>query len=57
TFEILVDNQKGENYFGKTRTLKNVMFKSDKKNLIGNFIKVKIIKVTSWNLEGKIYAK
>lgn len=54
TFEILVDNQKGENYFGKTRTLKNVMFKSDKKNLIGNFVKVKITKATSWHLEGEI---
>ncbi|MEF3692061.1 MAG: tRNA (N6-isopentenyl adenosine(37)-C2)-methylthiotransferase MiaB [Candidatus Moraniibacteriota bacterium] len=52
--EILVDHQKEKNYFGKTRTLKNVMFKSNKKNLIGNFVKVKIIKVTPWNLEGKM---
>lgn len=57
TVDILVDSQKGEKYFGKTRTLKNVMFSSDKKNLVGNFVKVKIIKITPWNLEGKIYAK
>ena len=65
--EILVDSKKDLDveppiggstsksiYFGKTRTLKNVMFPSDKKNLIGKFVKVKIIKITPWNLEGKI---
>jgi len=70
TLEVLVDSEKNSEikgskcpighlepnrtYFGKTRTLKNVMFKSAKKNLIGNFVKVKITKVTSWNLEGEI---
>ena len=68
TLEVLVDSVKIKTgakspigdlapqniYFGKTRTLKNVMLKSNKKNLIGNFVKVKIIKVTPWNLEGEI---
>ncbi len=41
-------------YFGKTRTMKNVKFESSNKNLIGKFIKVKIIKANIWNLEGNI---
>ncbi len=39
-------------YFGKTRTQKNVKIISNKKNLIGTFVKVKITKANIWNLEG-----
>jgi tRNA-2-methylthio-N6-dimethylallyladenosine synthase len=42
-------------YFGKTRTFKNVLIKSNKENLVGKFVKVKITKATTWNLEGEIY--
>ena len=41
-------------YFGKTRTGKNVKIFSTKKDLVGKFVKVKIIKTAIWNLEGKI---
>ncbi len=50
-------------YFGKTRTGKNVkMTISDchpelvegSRNLVGKFVKVKIIKANIWNLEGKL---
>ncbi len=60
TLEVLIENKKDRNYFGKTRTMKNVKivpnFHSDKtsesKNLIGKIIKVKIAKANIWNLEG-----
>ncbi|MDZ4385353.1 MAG: TRAM domain-containing protein, partial [Candidatus Moranbacteria bacterium] len=51
--EVLVDKEKDGLYFGKTRTLKNVKIISDKKNLVGKFIKVKITHANIWNLEGK----
>ena len=41
-------------YFGKTRTLKNVKIASDKKDLIGKVVKVKITKANVWNLEGEL---
>ncbi len=41
-------------YFGKTRTGKNVKIISSKKNLVGQFAKVKITKVNVWNLEGTL---
>jgi tRNA-2-methylthio-N6-dimethylallyladenosine synthase len=40
-------------YIGKTRTFKNVRFKS-KKDLSGQFAKVKITNCTPWGLEGKL---
>jgi len=52
--EVLVDQKKGNFYLGKTRTLKNVKIASDKKNLIGKIVKVKIIKANVWNLEGSL---
>ncbi len=57
TIDVLVENKKGEFYFGKTRTFKNVRIISDQKNLIGKFVKVKITKINIWNLEGKLYEK
>ncbi len=49
-------------YFGKTRTMKNVKIhltptlSSGRRgsNLVGKFVKVKIIKASIWNLEGKL---
>ena len=47
--------QKGKNdiWLGKTRTFKVVRFKS-KNNLLGKFVKVKIIKAESFGLNGQI---
>ena len=52
--EVLIETQKNGNYFGKTRTGKNVKIISNKKNLVGQFAKIKIIKINTWNLEGEI---
>ena len=52
--EVLVDQKKGDFYFGKTRTLKNVKISSTKKDLLGKILKVKITKANVWNLEGMI---
>ncbi len=59
--DVLVEKQKNSlarlaknEYFGKTRTMKNVKFASDKKKLIGKIVRVKIIKAGAWNLEGAI---
>jgi len=41
-------------YFGKTRTMKNVRIESDRKNLVGKIVKVKITKANIWNLEAEI---
>ncbi|MFA7208892.1 MAG: tRNA (N6-isopentenyl adenosine(37)-C2)-methylthiotransferase MiaB [Parcubacteria group bacterium] len=51
--EVLIENEKDGIYFGKTRTAKNVKVISNKKNLVGKFVKVKITRVNIWNLEGK----
>lgn len=42
-------------YVGKTRTFKNVSFVCDK-NLIGQFVKIKITKAGIWGLNGKLIA-
>ncbi|MEK7598296.1 MAG: tRNA (N6-isopentenyl adenosine(37)-C2)-methylthiotransferase MiaB [Patescibacteria group bacterium] len=54
TLEVLIDSKKGDFYFGKTRTMKNVKIISNKKGLVGQFVKVKITKANIWNLEGKL---
>ncbi len=59
--EILVEGNKGDKsgrsnnaeLIGKTRTFKNVKFKS-KKNLVGQFVKVKITDCNPWGLKGKL---
>ncbi len=56
--EMLVEDKKNKNYFGRTKNFKNIKISapengSPKNNLIGKFIKVKIIKANIWNLEGK----
>ncbi len=64
--EVLIDHVKSDKsdhvarkeknniYFGKTRTGKNVKIISSKKNLVGQFAKVKITKANIWNLEGEL---
>jgi tRNA-2-methylthio-N6-dimethylallyladenosine synthase len=51
--EVLADNKKGGFYFSHTRTMKNVKFPLDNKNLIGKFVEVKVTKANIWNLEAK----
>lgn len=62
--EVLIDRVKFDKsnhaakkemvYFGKTRSGKNVKVISNKKDLIGKFVKVKITKANIWNLEGEL---
>jgi tRNA-2-methylthio-N6-dimethylallyladenosine synthase len=54
TTQVLIENKKDKYYLGKTRNFKNVKIKTNKQNLIGKFINIKINKATEWNLEGKI---
>jgi len=56
TVEVLVERHRNGVNFGKTKSFKNVMFAADK-NLVGNFVKIKIKKAREWTLEGKLYAK
>lgn len=51
--EILIEKEKNGFCFGKTRTQKNVKIFSNKKNILGTFVKVKITKANIWNLEGE----
>jgi len=53
TLNVLVENSKNGFLMGKTRTYKTIKFKS-KENLIGEFVKVKIINATPWGLKGKL---
>jgi len=52
--EILIEKEKNDSYFGKTRSGKNVKIISKKKNLIGTIVKAKITKANIWNLEATI---
>lgn len=52
--EILIEKEKDGIYFGKTRTQKNVKIASQKKKLIGTFVKVEITKSNIWNLEATL---
>jgi tRNA-2-methylthio-N6-dimethylallyladenosine synthase len=58
--EVLVDGSKDNFYFGKTRTYKTVKIQLDPKpytlnaNLIGQFVKVKIIDALPWGLKGRL---
>jgi len=53
-FDVLVYKKgKGDLWLGKTRTYKVVKFKS-KKNLLGQFVKIKIIKAESFGLDAKL---
>jgi tRNA-2-methylthio-N6-dimethylallyladenosine synthase len=50
---LVYQKGKGNIWLGRTRTFKVVKFKS-KENLLGKFIKVKIIKAGSFGLEGNL---
>ncbi|OGI16659.1 MAG: tRNA (N6-isopentenyl adenosine(37)-C2)-methylthiotransferase MiaB [Candidatus Moranbacteria bacterium RBG_19FT_COMBO_42_6] len=59
TLEVLIESKKGDFYFGKTRTMKNVKIvkvhpveSSQSEDAIGVFNRVKITKASIWNLEG-----
>lgn len=52
--EVLIEKGSGGNYFGKTRTMKNVLIRSGKHDLIGKIVKAIITKANIWNLEGEI---
>lgn len=51
---VLIDSKKDNKYFSRTNTYKLVEVTSNKKGLVGNFIKVKITKANPWRLEAKI---
>lgn len=51
---VLIDAYKDGSLIGKNRQYKTVKIKSEKKNLIGEFIDVEITKATAWGLSGKI---
>ncbi len=53
TIKILVDKTKKGFLFGKTRTYKTVKIES-KKNLLGQFVEVKIVDALPWGLKGVI---
>jgi len=52
TIDVLIDNKKGDTLFGKSRGFKVVKIKSDL-NLLGKFVKVKIIKAGNFGLIGE----
>lgn len=54
--DVLIDKEDEKHYFGKTRSFKDIRIKKNDsdKNLVGSFIKAKVIKVTPWALEGEI---
>ena len=54
--EVLVEAEKRGYLRGKTRSYKTVKLKGSK-NLIGNFVKVKIIDAIPWGLKGKLIKK
>ncbi len=51
--KILIDEQKGNKYFGRTEGYKVVEIKTDQPLKIGQFIDVKIESASSWKLIGK----
>ena len=50
--EVLIEKQTGNICFGKTRTMKNIKLYSNKKNLFGKIVKIKITSASVWNLKG-----
>lgn len=53
TIDVLVEFKSKDYYVGVSRQLKKIRFKHSK-NLVGQFVKVKIIKSLNWGLEGAI---
>ena len=52
--EVLIESVKNDVFFGKTKTMKTVIIKTNKKIAIGDIVKAKIIKIRNFALEGKI---
>jgi len=52
----LIDGNKKEFWFGKTKRYKTIRIKSNK-NLMGNFVKAKVTKVLPWGLEAELCKK
>jgi len=54
--DVLIENKRNDGFFeGHTKTYKSVILKDKcKKNLIGEFVKIKIIKARDFGLEGKL---
>lgn len=52
--KVLVDGAKGDRIFGRTEGYKVVEIKTDRKDLIGQFVMVKIGKVGPWKLGGEL---
>ncbi len=53
--EVLIEKEKDDFMFGKTRAYKTVKFQGTEK--IGQFVKVKIIKALPWGLSGELLPK
>ncbi len=52
--DVLVLERKDDFYTGKSWDYKTVKFKSDKKDLVGQFVKIKIKKAFNFGLEGEL---
>ena len=50
--EVLALEKDGEYYNGRTGQNKAIRFKSDRNDLLGKFVRVKVAKAKTWNLEG-----
>ena len=50
---VLIDSQRGENWFGKNENYKTIKIKSDK-NLLGKLVKVKITEAHPFILNAEI---
>jgi tRNA A37 methylthiotransferase MiaB len=53
---VLINENRGDNYFGKNEHYKTVKIKSGK-NILGKLIKVKITEVSPFILTGKVISK
>jgi tRNA-2-methylthio-N6-dimethylallyladenosine synthase len=58
TVDVLIEKDEGNSLFGKTRSFKDIKIKKTDSgkvhNLVGTFIKVKVVKATPWALEGEL---
>lgn len=52
--EILIESENDQDYFGKTRSFKDIKLAKDRLVPPGSFAKAKVTKVTPWALEGNL---
>ena len=50
---VLIDGNKGDNWFGKNENYKTIKIKSNK-NILGKFVKIKIVEAMAWALKGEL---